>query len=189
MKANNQTPTTAPPAVPVTPQELLTPFFATTNSYDLFQMNPFALMRQFTEEMNRLTETFGGWPRLQTAGETTWKPAIETYEKDGKFIVRTELPGMSDKDIRLQVVDNRLLIKGERKQETAKEDKNYHFSELTYGSCYRAIPLPGEAEVSQITAEFHNGVLEVITPLKKKEAPQTPIPVSVKNKDTKTATA
>jgi HSP20 family protein len=191
MTNNNQTTTpTVTPTVskPVTPQEFLTPFFAAANVDDLFRMNPFELMRQFTTEMNRLTTNWGGWPGQTATTATSWKPAIEAYEKDDQFIIRTELPGMNQQDIQLQLVNNRLLIKGERKQETAKEEKNYHISELAYGSFYRAIPLPGEVDVNQIKATFHNGVLEVIAPLKTQETPQREIPITSNTPDAKAAT-
>lgn len=149
--------------------------------------SPIVFMRRFAEEMDRLFENFGlesGWrmPRLLTRGHeflrrgtgfvpADWSPHVDVLEREGKFVVHADLPGMSKEDIKVDVSDGLLTIQGERKHEKKEEREGYCYSECSYGSFYRALPLPEGADVSKATAEFRNGVLEVIVP-----APSLPEP-------------
>jgi len=142
--------------------------------------SPFAFMRRFAEEMDRLFEDFGlesGWhmPRFLSRGRellrreagfvpAQWSPRVDVLEREGHFVVRADLPGLSKEDVKVEVSDNMLTIQGERKQEKKEEREGYCYSECSYGSFYRAIPLPEGAEPSKATAEFRKGVLEVAVP-------------------------
>ena len=142
----------------------------------------FALMRRFSEEMDRLFEDFGFGRRLQTAFgrgrellrreagliPAEWSPRIDVLERDGNYIVRADLPGMTKDDIKVEVTDEMITIQGERKQEKEEKREGYYYGERAYGSYYRAIPLPEGADPAKATAEFHNGVLEVTVPAPKK---------------------
>jgi HSP20 family protein len=138
--------------------------------------SPFTFMRRFSEEMDRLFEDFGfgrGWlapgfegglDRLRTLGGTSWAPQVEVIERDNQLIVRADLPGMSKDDIQVDIDDNSLVIRGERKTEHEENEEGYYRSERSYGSFYRQIPLPGGVNTEDATAEFRNGVLEVLMP-------------------------
>jgi HSP20 family protein len=140
--------------------------------------SPFEFMRRFAEEMEHLFEDFGfGWrvPRALTRGRellrremglipAEWSPRIDIQQKEGKLLVRADLPGLSKDDVKVEVGDDTLTIQGERKQEKKEERAGYSYSECSYGSFYRAIPLPEGADASKASAEFRNGVLEVIMP-------------------------
>ena len=144
----------------------------------------FAFMRRFSEEMDRLFEDFGfGFGRrLQTAFgrgrellrreagliPAEWSPRIDVLERDGRYIVRADLPGMTKDDIKVEVTDEMITIQGERKQEKEEKREGYYYGERAYGSYYRAIPLPEGADPAKATAEFHNGVLEVTMPAPKR---------------------
>jgi len=142
----------------------------------------FALMRRFSEEMDRLFEDFGFGRRLQTAFgrgrellrrevgliPAEWSPRIDVLEREGQYIVRADLPGMTKDDIKVEVTDEMITIQGERKQEKEEKREGYYYGERAYGSYYRAIPLPEGADHAKATAEFHNGVLEVTMPAPKK---------------------
>jgi HSP20 family protein len=139
--------------------------------------HPFLLMHRFAEEMDRLFDDFGlRMPRLFGRGRellrretglipADWSPRIDVKTRDGQLVVRADLPGLSRQDIQVDVTDDHLTIRGERKQETKEEHKHYNYSECSYGSFYRTIPLPEGADASKATAEFHNGVLEVAMPV------------------------
>ncbi|MHB1562089.1 MAG: Hsp20/alpha crystallin family protein [Isosphaeraceae bacterium] len=143
-------------------------------------MSPFAVMRRFAREMNRLFEDFGlesglHFPRFLSRGHellrresglvpAEWSPRIDVQRRDGQFVVRADLPGMNKDDIKVEVTDDQVTIHGERKQEHKEEREGYRYSECSYGSFYRAIPLPEGAEGSKASAEFRNGVLEVTVP-------------------------
>jgi HSP20 family protein len=144
--------------------------------------SPFAFIRRFAEEMDRLIEDFGFEPRLHLPHllghgrepgltEAEWMPHVDIREHDGKLVVRADLPGMSKEDIKVDVAEDRLTIQGERQGETKEEREGYSYSECSYGRFYRSIPLPEGADASKATAEFKNGMLEVVMP-----APQPPQP-------------
>jgi len=142
--------------------------------------SPFAYMRRFAEEMDHLFENFGlqtGWrmPSLLTRGHELfrreagfvpgeWSPQIDVLEREGEFVVRADLPGLTKEDVKVDVADDVVTIQGERKQQKKEEREGYSYSECSYGSFYRSIPLPIGAEASKATAQFHNGVLEVVVP-------------------------
>jgi HSP20 family protein len=93
-----------------------------------------------------------------------WSPKIDVLQREGQFVVRADLPGLTKEDVKVEVADDVITIQGERKQEKKEERKGYCYSECSYGSFYRAIPLPEGAEGSKATAEFRKGVLEVTVP-------------------------
>ncbi len=88
-----------------------------------------------------------------------WTPQVESYEKDGKLVVRADLPGLSKDDVHIDVRDNILTIEGERKQE--KLDEKSGWSERSYSHFYRALSLPEGVNPETAKASFRNGVLEI----------------------------
>lgn len=142
--------------------------------------SPFAFLRRFAQEMDSLFEEFGmasgvHMPRLLSRGRemirreaglvpAEWSPRIDVVEREGQFIVRADLPGMNKDDVKVDVGDGMLTIQGERKHEKKEEREGYAYSECSYGSFYRAIPLPEGADVSKASAEFKKGVLEITLP-------------------------
>lgn len=146
-----------------------TPFFRGS----LFSVNPFALMRQFAEDMDHM---FAQTPR--SAGEIgAWAPAIEVKEKEGKLTVTAELPGVKTGDVKVHVDGNTLIVEGERKQEKEEKREGYFHSERSYGKFYRSIMLPEGAKTEQTAAQFNNGVLEVTVPVPEAKEKRKDIPV------------
>jgi HSP20 family protein len=139
----------------------------------LFSINPFALMRRFTEEMDRALGNM-----MPAAGEDRlWAPAVEVKEMEGKLLVSAELPGLKKEDIKVEVTPESLVLEGERKQEKEEKKEGYYHSERSYGRFYRSIPLPKGAELDKASAAFNNGVLEVSVPIPKAEVKRREIPV------------
>lgn len=133
-----------------------------------FGRGPLSLMRRMSEEMDRLFEDFFGaslpseWQdRARPSG---WWPEMEVCRTDGEVVVRADLPGVRSEDVTLEVDQNALVLRGERHQEHESREGDVQRSERTYGSFYRAIPLPEGADVEQAKAEFRNGVLEIRVP-------------------------
>jgi HSP20 family protein len=133
-----------------------------------FARGPFSLMRRMSEEMDRVFEHFFGgslpsewndWAR-----PSGWWPAMEVLRTDGEVVIRADLPGVRTEDVMLEVDQNALVLQGERRQEHESHDGGVQRSERSYGSFYRAIPLPEGADVAQAKAEFRNGVLEIRVP-------------------------
>ena len=130
--------------------------------------SPFALMRRFMEDMDRLVEDFGsGNAATAPRGEgrdPIWVPPLEILQRDGQLVIRAEVPGMEKDQINVEVVDNNLVVSGERVQEHEERRERFYRSERSYGRFYRAIPLPEGAETAQARATFTNGVLEITIP-------------------------
>jgi HSP20 family protein len=94
-------------------------------------------------------------------------------EANGKIVVRADLPGLNKDDIKVEITSALLTIQGERRQETKKAGKASYYSECSYGTFYRAIPLPEGVDPAKATAEFRNGVLEVAIPAPTRTEPKS----------------
>jgi HSP20 family protein len=136
----------------------------------LFGLNPFALMRQFTEDMDR---TFGQLPN----GGARWRPAIEVKENEGKLVVCAELPGVKKEDVKVNITDNALTLEGERKEEKEEKREGYYHCERSYGKFFRSIPLPEGARTEQAAAQFKDGVLEISVPIPEVKETSQQIPI------------
>jgi len=139
----------------------------------LFSVNPFALMKQFVEDLDR---AWGQVPRVNGDG-ATWSPAIEVKEKEGKLFVTAELPGLKKEDVKVHIEGDALVVEGERKEEKEEKRNGYYHSERSYGKFYRSILLPDGAKTDQTAAQFNNGVLEVIVPIPEAKKASKEIPV------------
>ncbi len=122
------------------------------------------------------------WWRVPTE-EMAWMPALEIYEKEDKFTVRAELPGMKKEDIDISVLGDTLTIKGERKAESEVKDEDYHRCELCYGKFSRAVTLPSAVKAEKVEASYEDGILEITLP---KAAEAKPKKIAVKAKEVKT---
>jgi len=118
------------------------------------------------------------WWRVPAA-ELGWTPGVELYEKDDKFVVRAELPGMKKEEFDISVLGNTLTIKGERKAESEVKDEDYYRCELCYGKFSRSVALPAAVEAKKVEANYENGILEVTLP-KAEEAKPKKVEVKVK---------
>jgi HSP20 family protein len=139
------------------------------------------------EEMERRFDDMLSWPLLPAVWrriptmEMGWAPAIDVFEKEDKFVVKAELPGMKEEDIDISVVGDTLTIKGERKAESEVEEEDYYYCERSYGSFSRSIDIPSNVDAQKIEANYNDGVLEVSLP-KTPEVKPKKISVSAKKK-------
>jgi HSP20 family protein len=140
------------------------------------------------EEMERRFEDIFGrpflplvWRRIPMV-EMGWAPAIEVFEKEDKFVVKAELPGMKEEDIDVSVVGDTLTIKGERKAESEVKEEDYYCCERSYGSFSRSIALPSSVDAKKIGASYEDGVLEVSLP-KAPEVKAKKVAVAAKRKE------
>ena len=88
-------------------------------------------------------------------------PAINVAETKDAFEVTAELPGVDEKDIKVGLDGNQLVISGEKKEESTKEEKDWHVEERSFGSFYRSMSLPFEPEDGAVDAHFDKGVLHL----------------------------
>lgn len=116
-------------------------------------------------EIDRLFHDFGrGFPALGTREPRDLMPAIDVTETDGEIEITAELPGLEEKDVQINVSDNVLTIRGEKKAEKEDKQKDYHVVERSYGSFYRALELPAGVDADKIKADIAKGVLKVTVP-------------------------
>ena len=137
--------------------ELFTPMFPVGR---FFGLSPFAVMREFTDEMDRAFR--GIAPSVET---TAWSPTVDIQQSNGNLVVTAELPGLKKEDVKVELTDDALVIKGERKSEHKEEREGFYKSERSYGQFYRSIPLPDGAKTDQAKAELTDGVLKVSVPV------------------------
>ena len=133
--------------------------------------NPFNLQNVFSD-------LFGSYEDETDMGNTSWMPTVDISGTETGFEIHAELPGVSENDVNVSVSDNILTVKGEKRQEIEKVDKNYHRMERRYGSFQRSFTLPRHVETSDIKAEFKDGVLTLEIP-KAEAAKPTEIPITV----------
>lgn len=107
-----------------------------------------------------------------------WAPTVDVVENNDNFIVKADIPGVKKDDLKVDVKDGTLTIKGEKKQEEKVEKNNYIRIERSYGNFVRNFSLPGNVDSSKINAKFTDGVLEIKIP-KKEEAKPKEIKINV----------
>ena len=93
-----------------------------------------------------------------------WSPAVDVKETDNLFILTADIPGLTKKDIKVNVADGKLSISGERTYETDQENDNYHYRERRFGTFDRSFKLPDTVDEEKISASFKNGILIVALP-------------------------
>jgi HSP20 family protein len=95
------------------------------------------------------------------------RPNIDVASTDKEYVITVEVPGVDEKDVKLELTgDGTLIIQGEKKHEKEQTDKNFHRVERSYGSFRRTLSLPEDASQENIQASFKNGVLTVTVPRK-----------------------
>ena len=101
-----------------------------------------------------------------------WKPVVDIYDNEDKFVINAELPGVDKKDIVIDVKDRLLTLKGERSSEKEVKEDKYHRRERAYGSFERVFTLPAEIDPDQIKADFKNGILKIDIPKQEEQKPR-----------------
>jgi HSP20 family protein len=127
----------------------------------------------------RMFEPFFG--RFQFMDEAltngTWAPPVDVAEEGDRLMVKVEVPGVDEKDLKVHFEDGILTVSGERQFER-KDTRNYHRIERAYGSFVRTFSLPRSIDASAIVANYRNGVLEIEIP-KREEAKPKQIEINV----------
>jgi HSP20 family protein len=125
----------------------------------------FSPWRELTDMQNRVRHLFNEPFSMRMFPEPVgWTPAVDVTEKNGNLVVTAELPGMSKDDVEIELNDNVLVLRGEKKEEMEREEEEMHVWERSYGSFQRAFTLPCRVDEAGITAEVKNGILTVTLP-------------------------
>jgi len=155
--------------LPVRRQETQTPY-----------ADPFVQIRQ---EIDRIFDTaFSGFDfpslgfgrELTPMAQTDWlKPTLDIGASDKEYTISVELPGVDEKEIQLELINDTLKIKGEKQQQKEEKEKNYYRMERSYGSFQRVLSMPEDADQGNINAVYKNGIMKITIP--RKAAPKTEV--------------
>ena len=127
--------------------------------------DPFREFISIQDRMNRLFEqTLSRSRGEEGAATATWTPPVDIYETPDTIVIKAELPGVSREDIEIQIDDNTLTLKGERRFSKDVQEEGYLRIERTYGSFHRCFTLPATIQQEKIRAVCRDGVLELALP-------------------------
>ena len=132
----------------------------------LARWTPMQNLASFQDEMNRMFNQFvrGGTGEEGSWGQYTWTPPVDIYETTDALVLTADLPGVSKDDVSLEIHQNTLILRGERKPETGANDQHYQRRERAYGSFQRVFGLPIMVDQDKVQASYHDGVLELRLP-------------------------
>jgi len=135
--------------------------------------DPFRDLISIQDRMNRLFEqTLSRSRGEEGVSATTWTPAVDIYETADTIVMKAELPGVAREDIQIQINDNTLTLKGERRFAKDVQEESYLRIERAYGSFHRSFTLPATVRQDKVRALFKDGVLELSLPKAEESKPK-----------------
>jgi len=134
----------------------------------------------FRNEMEQLFDSFFTNRPFYSApdAESLMAPPVDVEETSEGYVFRADLPGMTEKDVKVSLVGDTLTLRGERKRESETQSGNVHRTERLFGAFERTFTLPAPVRGDQVKASYRNGVLEIRVP-KAEEARVREIEVQV----------
>lgn len=129
-------------------------------------------LEDFQKEMNRLFDLRLSRPLKIGNGGALWAPAVDIVDDKDQIRVKADIPGMKKEDIEVNVENDILTIKGEKKEEKEVKEKDYVRSERYYGAFHRSFSLPASVDSAKVNAVYKDGVLEVTLPKKEGAKPK-----------------
>ena len=124
----------------------------------------------FSTDVNRLFNTLMGGGNGEQ--EHRWSPAMDLVEAEDHFLLKADLPGLTDEDVNIEVRDGVLQVSGERKVEHESRERGWYRMERSFGRFSRSLTLPDGIDADAISAGFENGVLEVRIPKPEERQPR-----------------
>jgi HSP20 family protein len=122
----------------------------------------------FSRDIDRVFDAFFG----QTDQARRWVPPVDLVEAEDHFVLKADLPGLTEGDVNIEVQDNTLTISGERKAEHEQREKGWYRIERSFGRFSRSLTLPEGIDADRIAASFDHGVLEVRIPKPEERKPR-----------------
>jgi HSP20 family protein len=129
----------------------------------IVRWEPLRELGSLQNEMNRLLN--GGTLRR-------WMPAMDLVESGDHFVLRADLPGMTEEDVKIELEDGTLTVSGERKAEHEDRDEGYYRVERAFGSFSRSLTLPKGVDADGVSASFDRGELEIRIPKPEERKPR-----------------
>ena len=124
----------------------------------------------FSREVDRLFDAFFGGETQASARR--WVPPMDLVEAEDHFLLKADLPGLSDEDVSIEVQDGTLSISGERSAEHESRERGWYRVERSFGSFNRSLTLPDGVDSDAISAHFDRGVLELRIPKPEERKPR-----------------
>lgn len=134
---------------------------------DLMPWSPWREMMSLRETMDRFFDE-PAWSK----GSSVFYPSIGIRETAKELVIEADLPGVREEDVDIEVEDNQLIVKGERKHTIEKKREDYYHLESSYGAFSRVISLPANVDSSKAEADFANGILEIRIPKREERKPK-----------------
>jgi len=125
------------------------------------------IWKDFQQEFDELTRRFFGedpWMLPARMFDRVFSPTVDILETDDEIVVKAEMPGIDEKDIKVEMSGNMLTIKGEKKEEKNEDGANYHRHERSFGRFSRSFTLPSGIKEDQVKAKFKDGTLSLTVP-------------------------
>ena len=140
----------------------------------LVRWEPARELSSLQSEMNRLFNSFFDTPTPggNGGGARRWIPSMDLVETDEHFVLRADLPGLSEEDVSIELEDNVLTVAGERKAEHEEKKEGFYRMERSFGQFRRSLTLPEGVDADAIAATFDKGVLEVRIPKPEERKPR-----------------
>ncbi len=121
--------------------------------------------REVATLQNRLNSLFQDYNRNEGAADpvsaASFVPPVDIYEDAHQIVLKLEVPGMKQEDLDIQLENNNLTVRGERKFEKEEKEENFHRIERRYGSFYRAFTIPNTVNPESVKADYDAGVLRI----------------------------
>ena len=143
--------------------------------------DPFRELSLITEMMTRFLGEELSEQVSSRELQADWIPAVDLMELEDRYILKADLAGIESEKIKVEVVDQRLILSGERPVKQGPAGYKFHRLERPYGKFYRIFPLPKEVDCERVRAKLREGVLEVILPKKESNLPKR-IPIKTSKK-------
>ena len=125
------------------------------------------------DEMNRMVRNvFNDDWNLPVYRDSIWNPAVDVKENEGSFVLTADIPGLTKKDVKININNRVLNLHGERKEEKENEDGKFYYRERHIGSFSRSFQLPETVNEDGIQASFRNGVLNIELPKLEESLPK-----------------
>ena len=140
----------------------------------IVRWEPLRELSSLQHEMNRLFNTAFDTPTTPGNGATgrRWVPAMDLLETADQFVLRADLPGLSQDDVKIELEDSTLTVSGERKSEHVDKQEGYYRVERASGAFQRSLTLPQGVDPEAVSASFDRGVLEVRIPKPEQRKPR-----------------
>ena len=123
--------------------------------------DPFRELSTLQNRVNSLFQDYGRPSQDELIASGSFVPAVDVYEDEHKVTLKLEVPGVKQDDLDVQVENNTLTIRGERKFEKEEKEENFHRIERSYGSFTRSFTLPSTVDAEKVEADYDKGVLKI----------------------------